>query len=67
MKGIDLSKHNEVEDYNLVVKNIDFAILRVGYGVEYLPGKQKDKKFDVHYKGFKGKVKICAYYYAYAN
>ena len=67
MKGIDLSKHNEVTDYDLVARDIDFAILRVGYGVEYLPDSQKDKKFDDYYNGFKGKVKIGAYYYAYAN
>ena len=67
MNGIDLSKHNEVTDYDLVARDIDFAILRVGYGVEYLPDSQKDKKFDDYYNGFKGKVKIGAYYYADAN
>lgn len=65
--GIDISKHNGTVDYSKVVKAIDFAILRVGYGVEYLPNKQKDVKFEDYYAGLSGKIPLGVYYYSYAN
>ena len=49
------------------IKNINFAILRVGFGVNYLPESQKDNQFENHYKGLYGKIPIGGYYYAYAN
>lgn len=66
-KGIDISTWQKNVNYNEVAKNIDFAIIRVGYGVQYLPASQKDKEFDNHYNGFHGKKPLGAYYYAYAT
>ena len=41
--GIDISSYQRNIDYNKVIKNINFAILRVGFGVNYLPESQKDQ------------------------
>ena len=65
--GIDISSYQRNVDYDQVAENIDFAILRVGYGVTYLPSTQKDSQFENHYDGLYGKVPVGAYYYAYAN
>lgn len=65
--GIDISVWNSINDFDAVVNNIDFAILRVGYGVSYLPNQQKDKKFDMFYDNLKGRIPLGAYYYSYAT
>ena len=65
--GIDISEHNTITNYGDVVKSADFAILRVGYGVSYMPVSQKDSKFEGFYANLHGKVPVGAYYYAYAN
>lgn len=66
--GIDISAYQTNVNYDKVVDSgIEFAILRVGYGVSYLPSTQRDKQFDNHYNGFKGKIPLGAYYYSYAK
>lgn len=66
-KGIDLSEWQSHVDYNAVIESgIEFAIIRVGYGVSYDPS-QRDSEFDNHYSGFKGRIPLGAYYYAYAT
>ena len=65
--GIDLSTYQRNIDYNMVSMNTYFAILRIGYGVSYLPATQKDNQFENHYNGLYGKIPIGGYYYAYAN
>lgn len=66
-RGIDISEWQEVYDYNaLVNSDIQFAIIRVGYGVSYDPN-QIDSEFYNNYNGLKGKVPLGAYYYAYAT
>ena len=65
--GIDISTYQKNINYDEACKHIEFAILRVGYGVQYLPDIQKDKLFDSNYENFKGKIPLGAYYYAYAN
>ena len=47
--GIDISSYQRNIDYNKVIKNINFAILRVGFGVNYLPESQKDNQFENYY------------------
>ena len=54
--GIDISSYQRNIDYNKVIKNINFAILRVGFGVNYLPESQKDNQFENHYKGEIGQL-----------
>lgn len=66
-KGIDLSEWQSGVDYNAVIESgIEFAIIRVGYGVSYDPS-QRDSEFDNHYNGFKGRIPLGAYYFAYAT
>ena len=67
MKGIDISQHNGQINFDDVVNEIDFAILRAGFGVSYLPDKQKDKMFNTYYDGLNGKKPLGAYYFTYAN
>lgn len=67
MIGVDLSKHNGEIDFQKTIDNINFAILRAGYGVSYLPDKQKDPLFEYYYKGFRGNRPMGAYYFTYAN
>lgn len=60
LKGIDLSKHNIVSDWDLVKKQVDFVILRAGgnYG-----GFYKDKKFEQYYDACKFRnIPVGAYY-----
>jgi GH25 family lysozyme M1 (1,4-beta-N-acetylmuramidase) len=65
--GVDISTYQKGVNYDEAVDHIDFAIIRVGYGVSYLPDSQRDTEFDNHYWGFKGKVPLGAYYYAYGT
>lgn len=65
--GIDISQYQTNVDYNEVAKNTSFAILRIGYGVQYIPEKQRDKQFDNHYAGLYGKIPLGGYYYSYAK
>lgn len=64
--GIDISSYQRNVNYDEVVKSIDFAILRIGYGVQYRLD-QRDSELDNHYNGLKGKIPLGAYYYAYAT
>ena len=63
--GIDISDWQVDVDYGRVAQNVNFAILRVGYGVSYMPDEQRDDELDNHYWGLKGKMPLGAYYYAY--
>ena len=65
MKGIDVSVHNGVIDWNKVkAAGIQFAILRAGYG---RVASQKDGKFEENYKNAKAaEIPVGAYWYSYA-
>lgn len=66
--GVDISTYNRNINYTELAKNIGFAIIRAGYGVQYIPEKQKDVMFEKHYTGLKDtNVPTGAYYYQYAN
>ena len=66
--GVDISTFNKSVDYAKTKNSIQFAIIRVGYGVSYLPDKQKDVLFEQHYAGYRNVgLPIGAYYYQYAN
>lgn len=61
--GIDVSKYQGNIDWSKV--NVDFAIIRAGYG-KYI--SQKDPKFEEYYKGAKNKaIPVGAYWYSYAK
>ena len=65
MNGIDLSQHNFVTDWNEVAKNVDFVILRAGYGKDF---SQIDKKFEEYYAECKKrKIPVGCYWYSYAK
>ncbi len=65
LKGIDVSVHNGSIDWKKVKSSdIDFAILRAGYGREL---SQKDTRFEENYKNAKAAgIPIGAYWYSYA-
>lgn len=65
MKGIDVSVHNGVIDWNKVkAAGIQFAILRAGYG---RVASQKDKQFENNYADAKAAgIPVGAYWYSYA-
>lgn len=63
MRGIDISVHNEI-DWNKM-NDIDFVIIRAGYGRLI---SQRDKKLDEHYAAAKAKnIHIGVYWYSYAT
>ena len=64
--GIDVSSWQTNINYDQAIKEMMFAILRVGYGVQYTL-KQKDSEFENNYYGFKNKIPVGVYYYQYAN
>lgn len=66
MRGIDVSKHNGVIDWNKVKSaGIEFVIIRAGFGkVE----TQIDPKFVANYNGARAAgLKVGAYWYSYAK
>lgn len=65
LKGIDVSVWNGTINWFQVKSEIDFAILRVGYGREVF---QKDAKFEANYSGCKtNKIPVGGYWYNYAK
>ena len=65
MNGIDLSQHNNVTNWDDVAKNVDFVILRAGYGKEF---SQIDKKFEEYYAECKKRnIPVGCYWYSYAK
>ena len=60
--GIDVSRHNGNIDWNILNKNIDFVIIRAGYGKLV---SQKDPKFEENYA--KTNLHVGAYWYSYAK
>lgn len=64
-KGIDVSKHNGIIDWSKAKKDIDFAIIRAGYG---RLTSQKDIKFEKNYQGcVDNNILKGAYWYSYAT
>lgn len=63
-KGIDISYHQGTVDFAKLKSEIDFIILREGYG-----SKQKDTKFDEYVKGcIKNNIPILGiYHFSYAK
>ncbi len=64
-KGIDVSKHQGTIDWSKVKGNVDFAIIRAGYGKLI---SQKDAKFESNYQGcVDNNIPCGAYWYSYAT
>lgn len=66
MKGIDVSVHNGIIDFEKVkAAGIEYVIIRAGYGREI---SQKDKNFERNYKAAKAAgLLVGAYWYSYAD
>lgn len=65
LKGVDLSKHNGTIDFATLSKNVDYAIIRAGYGKL---ASQKDVKFEEYYAGCKKYgIPVGCYWYSYAT
>lgn len=66
MRGIDVSKHNGVIDFEKVkAAGIDFVIIRAGYGRQV---EQRDTMFEKNYQRARAAgLKIGAYWYSYAK
>ena len=65
-KGIDVSKHNGIIDWNRVKESgkVDFVMLRAGYGKL---SSQKDSMFEKYYAGAKAVgLPVGCYWYSYA-
>jgi lysozyme len=63
MKGIDVSVHNGIVDWQVVKEaGCDFAIIRLGYGNKHLDGRFTDNVNGAIAAG----LKIGVYYYSYA-
>jgi len=67
LKGIDVSIHQGKIDWTKVKGNVDFAILRAGYGDAITYPGQKDSTFETNYKDCKANGIPCGvYWYSYA-
>lgn len=65
LRGIDVSVWQGDIDFAKAASEIDFAILRAGYGKME---SQVDAKFEQNYSGFKAqKTPVGAYWYSYAD
>ena len=63
LAGIDISRHNGEVDFSKVKPQVDFIIMRAGYGSSDI-----DIKFEVNYEGAKkNKIPIGVYWYCYAE
>ena len=65
--GVDLSEHNGSVDWNRLAKNVDFAILRIGW-VGNKNNHTVDERFSEYYRAAKAAgIKIGVYVYLYSN
>lgn len=64
-KGIDVSKWQGDINYKKTSNEVDFVIIRIGYGMYE---SQKDSKFEDNYEGFRNcNIPIGVYHYSYAT
>ena len=59
--GVDISEYDNKIDYDVFKKQIDFAIIRVGYGIQRRED-QIDSLLDTHYNNLKYDIPLGAYY-----
>lgn len=65
--GIDVSQHNGSIDWSKVAKEVDFAIIRIGW-IGNKNNHTVDTKWETNYKNAKAAgVKVGAYVYNYCN
>ena len=65
LKGIDVSYHNGEIDFAKVKTQVDFVIMRSGYGNK--TDDSKETKFDIYYEDAKkNNISVGTYWYCYA-
>ena len=66
LSGIDISYHDGEIDFSKVKQQVDFIIMRAGYGNK--TADSKEIKFDIYYEAAKkNNIPIGAYWYCYAK
>ena len=66
LKGIDISYHNGEIDFSKVKSQVDFIIIRSGYGTKTTDSKEV--KFDIYYEeAKKNNIPVGTYWYCYAT
>ena len=66
LKGIDISYHNGEIDFSKVKSQVDFIIIRSGYGIKTTDSKEV--KFDIYYEeAKKNNIPVGTYWYCYAT
>ena len=66
LKGIDVSYHNGEIDFAKVKSQVDFVIMRAGYGIK--KENSKEVKFDIYYEeAKKNNIPVGTYWYCYAT
>ena len=66
LKGIDISYHNGEIDFSKVKSQVDFIIIRSGYGIKTTDSKEV--KFDIYYEeAEKNNIPVGTYWYCYAT
>ena len=64
--GIDVSKHNNTIDWKAVKNNVDFVIIRCGYGMDQ--ANQDDEQYANNIRGcIENGIPFGVYLYSYAN
>lgn len=65
LRGVDISYANHIIDYDRLASQIDFAIIRAGYGKSI---SQEDVRFREHFNNLSERGVLCgAYWYSYAK
>ena len=66
LKGIDISYHNGEIDFAKLKSQVDFIIMRSGYGTKTTDSKEV--KFDLYYEEAKKQnIPVGTYWYCYAT
>ena len=66
LKGIDISYHNGEIDFSKLKSQVDFIIMRSGYGTKTI--NSKEVKFDIYYEEAKKQnIPVGTYWYCYAE
>ena len=66
LKGIDISYHNGEIDFSKLKSQVDFIIMRSGYGTKTTDSKEV--KFDLYYEEAKKQnIPVGTYWYCYAT
>ena len=65
LKGIDVSYHNGEIDFTKVKSQVDFVIMRAGYGTK--DQDSKEINFNIYYEDAKkNNIPVGTYWYCYA-